>query len=549
MQITIGRIAILVAGLFLVVAGWGTRRQQRPGGLRPFSGREKSAPLSGAALGLIVLSCVQLVLLAALFLNHIAFALSLEIMEGPVLQHFARAASGHPIYPAPTAEFVALAYNPLYYYLAIPFGWVFGVNLFTLRLVAIAGVVGSAAVLYVTVRRETGSVWWGLLSLGLFAAAYSAMDAYLDTAHADSWLLFTALLGTYCLDRSRTLRGELTALLILVAGFWFKQHGALFVIGGVLFLSWRTWHNYGTSGTWRILIYWLLPALLGPVLYVTLGPYLFGESFHYFTWEIPRTWSTFNTATITRLGLFIVPNYAFLAVIGGFYALWKLFTRQQRLNPWVVQFFFAALTGLLGALDGGSSNNVFIPMGMWFLLLGLLGIWRIFSRVTSGTGSALLILALYASFALLLYDPRPLWVPAGTQNSYNEFTTMLQNLDGPIYSPDIGYMTCECGLYPHAHWVALEDLVRGPGNDTHDHPRIMELLTPVAQPEDTAYILTYKPLESRPYLAFLAESYVLYKDFEDQFQSLGTIPHRWMIGHPRYLYRYDPANGEPEETR
>lgn len=548
MELTIGRIAIVVVGLLLLVVERG-RSRAGEGAFRPLSASAKAAPPSAAAVGLLVLSCVQMALLVALFLNHVAFPLSLEIMEGPVLQHFARVADGQAVYPAPTAEYIALAYNPLYYYLALPAGWLFGVNLFTLRLVAILGVMGSAAVLYAAVRRETGSRGWGLLALGLFAAAYHAMDAYLDTAHADSWLLFAALLGTYWLERSRSFWGELGALLILVAGFWIKQHGALFVVGGVLFLSWRTYRTRGNAGAGRIIAYWLLAALLGPGLYVALGPSLFGDSFHYFTWEIPRTWSTFNTATIARLGLFILGNYAFLAVSGGLFALWQLVARQQRLTAWAVQFFFAALTGLLGALDGGSSNNVFIPMGMWFLLLGLLGCWQVFARMTAWGRRALVVLALYASFALLLYDPRPLWVPASAPDSYDDFTALLQNLDGPIYSPDIGYMACDCGLYPHAHWVALEDLVRGPGNDTRDHPLIMEMLAPVAQPDSAAYILTYRPLEARPYLAFLAEDYVLETDFGERFQPLKTIPHRWDIGYPRYLYRYDPARSEPNQQR
>jgi 4-amino-4-deoxy-L-arabinose transferase-like glycosyltransferase len=132
-----------------------------------------------------------------LWTDHLRFPFLLDLMEGTILQHVGRAAHGLAVYSWPTPDFVPLAYNPLYYYLCAPVTWVFGLDLPALRLVAVAGMAGSGAIIYLTVRKWTGSWWWGLMALGLFAAAYRVMDAYLDTAHSDSWLLCAALLGTY----------------------------------------------------------------------------------------------------------------------------------------------------------------------------------------------------------------------------------------------------------------------------------------------------------------------------------------------------------------
>ena len=135
------------------------------------------------ALGFIAVA--SLFSLVFLSFNHINFPLNLDLMEGTVLQHFQRAMAFEPIYPEPTPGYVPLAYNTLLYVLAMPFGWVFGPSLFTLRLIAILGALGSGLIIYLVVKEKTRSLWWGLLAVGLFAAAYRVMDAYLDTAHSD----------------------------------------------------------------------------------------------------------------------------------------------------------------------------------------------------------------------------------------------------------------------------------------------------------------------------------------------------------------------------
>jgi hypothetical protein len=95
-----------------------------------------------------------------LWLNHAAFPLNLEAMELTVLQHVNRVLDGAPPYPEPSADFIALAYNPLFYYLAAPF-----INLFHgllgLRLASIFGTLGAGITLFLIVRRRTSSVCWG----------------------------------------------------------------------------------------------------------------------------------------------------------------------------------------------------------------------------------------------------------------------------------------------------------------------------------------------------------------------------------------------------
>jgi 4-amino-4-deoxy-L-arabinose transferase-like glycosyltransferase len=158
----------------------------------------------------------------------------------------------------------------------VPFSWIFGVNLFTLRFVAILGIAGSGIILYLVVRRKTGSVWLGIAAVGLFASPYRVMDSYLDTAHSDSWLLCSALVGSYLIDLDRSRKWNLIGILILVSAFWFKQHGVIFTMGGLLYITWQ-------KGIKRSFPYWCVAMVTGPILYIFGGPRLFGPCFHYFT--------------------------------------------------------------------------------------------------------------------------------------------------------------------------------------------------------------------------------------------------------------------------
>jgi hypothetical protein len=93
-------------------------------------------------------------------------------------------------------------------------------------------------------------------------------------------------------------------------------------------------------------------------------------------------------------------------------------------------------------------------------------------------------------------------------------------------------------FYPTAHWVALEDMIRGSGIDTRDHPNTRQLLEPAIHPEGPAYILANYPLDTYPWIAFLKDYYVVETDFGDRFKPLRVLPKRWDHGWPRYLYRY-----------
>jgi hypothetical protein len=487
---------------------------------------EKAGVVRAVPTLIALASSASIAVLIMLIANHITFPFHLDLMEGVVMQHARRAAAGESIYPLPTPRFVPLAYNALFYILAAPFLRVFGDSMPVLRLVSVLGLLGSIVATYVIVRDRTRFAW-DSIAAGLFAASYGAMDAYLDTAHSDSWLICCALWGTYLVGRES--RGSrFGGVLVLIAGFWFKQHGAVFLGAALVYLAWR-------EGIVRSLPYWLLALVLGPVLYVWAPGSILGPGFHLFTWHVPSGWSQFSAHTIPRVVLYVVEFYPVLALLAVAGIVRALKTRAVGLLE--LELAAAACTAFMGSLDPGSSFNVFIPLAAFTIVYGVIELARISTEVPLWKGVRPAYVLTLLAFATVLQDPRAFWLPANSRAQYADLQATIRALPGKVYAPGIGELVDGPQLYPTAHWVALDDMMRGPHRTAEDSALARRMLDPIRHPETTVYVLTNHPLATlaQP-VSELASSYTLVKNYGDRFASLAALPRRFDHGYPRYLY-------------
>jgi len=146
------------------------------------------------------------------------------------------------------------------------------------------------------------------------------------------------------------------------------------------------------------------------------------------------------------------------------------------------------------------------------------------------------------TFAAFLYNPFAVIVSPQAQQSYQDFVKFLHDLNGNVYAPYLGQMQNGYSLYPAAHWVALEDMVRGPGRVVEDQPITRQMLDPVINPQKTTYIISNYPIEVMvPAVQFLGQYYDLSEDYGDRFEPLRVLPKRWDHGWPRYLYIFNPS--------
>jgi len=150
------------------------------------------------------------------------------------------------------------------------------------------------------------------------------------------------------------------------------------------------------------------------------------------------------------------------------------------------------------------------------------------------------------SFGVLVYNPALVVIPRESAQKYADLIGMLKDLPGQVYAPSIGQLQRDYSLFPTANWVALEDMVRGPGRELRNQPNTRRLLEPVLHPSGEAFILAYHPLTYYPWIAFLDEYYVLQEDLGESYSSLGVLRVRYDHGFPRFVYRYAPGKASSQ---
>ncbi len=504
-------------------------------------------PLSSRShLSRYVLSFVALaniLLLCFVAANHLGFPLNLEAMETTVLDHVRRAMTGQPIYIQPTAQFAPLAYNPLYYYVCALFAQFLGLSLTTLREVTLIGTAGCATMIYLIASRETRSKWLGLMSLGLFAASYQALGSYYDVGHRDTWLLFLVLTGCYLIGYSNTRLRDTLGILFLLAAFWMKQQGGIFVLGGLGYLLCR---DLRTGARWfRSWPAALLTLCLGPALYLLFPTQLIGPLFHYFTWNVPRQWTEFSRDEIRALAELVAGRFAIPAALAGA-SLQLSLERGRPIGIWIFFLPFAFLSAVTATLTPGSNMNVFIPFGVWLIICGVLALPRLTRAVPWLQQVPFAPVALALSFLALAYNPVPILVQEKEASiAYHDMVQFIQQLDGPVYAPWVGQLPSGATLISAAHWVPLEDMERGPRSTQTDVDLVHQILSPAVEPKGDAtkvYILENAPLKDDRLLGYLAGSYVLQQDLGNRFRALDCVGRRYTGSWPRYLYRYDPQS-------
>jgi 4-amino-4-deoxy-L-arabinose transferase-like glycosyltransferase len=380
-------------------------------------------------------------------------------MEGACVDHVIRILSGEKLYVSPSLEFIPFMYTPLYFYLSAAVSKIIGVGFFPLRLVSFVSSLGSVLLIFLFVKRETGSAFWALLSSSLFAATFRISGAWFDIARADSLFLVLILAGLYLLRFGDSPRSYLLAGVLFSLSFLTKQTALIISVPIMLYCVLpdrrRSLYFIGTVGV-----------IIGASTYIL--NYIHDGWYAYYVSELPRGKPIVGSLFASFWTKDIMSALPVAFVLSVFY----LFVRFRGPKQKTRLFYLLMLIAMLGGawvtrLRLGSYDNVLMPAYAALSILFGLGAYQVSRCIrAASTGKRKLMeigvyLVCIIQFLILTYNPQRQVPGKEDVEAGRVLIATMSQIPGEVLMPYHGYLPTLAGKRSHAHHQAISDIMVG----------------------------------------------------------------------------------------
>lgn len=409
--------------------------------------------------------------------QRVVYPFELEWMEGGSLEHLARVLRGQPLFVTPSLQFVPFPYPPFYYYLAAALSPVTGAGFTTLRLISVLSSLGTAALIFGWVRRETRSAVWAAACAGVFIATWRASGLFFDIARVDSLFCFL-LLGSLYLVRFRpTQRGLLLAAFVAFLAVMTKQTGVLVVALVALWCIAADWNSHGRAFArvleWRRTRAYALPLAAFTGVGTLLLNGVLDESFLLHVVGAQQRHGILGW----KFGLFFGGDLVTtLPLVSGVVLAWLLLARREepaddaktgRTSFYAVVAVGVVLAVLIPRVKVSGAANSLIPVHAWLAILFGVGLGRLRAaarrRYPAASGppfEAFAALCCLAQLTLLFQVPRG-YVPTAADRAGGErFLEELRRVEGDVLIPAQGYLAGLVGKPVYAHQMPVSDYAK-----------------------------------------------------------------------------------------
>lgn len=410
--------------------------------------------------GLVLATAGFFVVLLVVAGLRLTYPFELEWMEGAVTDHVRRITAGERLYVEPSLDFIPFTYGPLYFYVSAFVSLFSGPGHLALRLVSLVSSLGSFALVFRFVQRETLSRRDGVVALGLLSATFAIGGLWFDLARVDSLHLFLLLLTAYLVRFGASPRTMLAAGLLGGLAFLTRQTAVIALVPLMAYLFHRSRRHCG----------YFAAASLGLIVLSTLVLDRFHDGWYvFYVLELPRS------APISRIALLdfwredLLPRAGILFCFSVFYLASRLY--EGDLDGFLFYALLAA--GLVGESWvsrqlPGEYGSTLMPAWATLAILGSLALGEVRRRVKEPLGSRARLavtipvyVALMTQLAVLLYNPR-YHVPSTTDGVEGaRLLRLIESMDGEVLLPHHGYIAAMAGKRTHAHHVAVRNVLRG----------------------------------------------------------------------------------------
>ena len=424
---------------------------------------------------------VQLALLFTAMLSRVFYPFDLEWMEGGLLHHALRIATGQGIYVPPSIDFIPYLYTPLYPGLLAllssfgELGYALGRGVSIAATAGTLGVMAAAVANELEVRDRTWGWLGGSAAGGFFAATYPWVEGWYDIVRADSLFLLMILCGLYGLRTWAKAPGQAglakvaAAAALLALSFFCKQTGVLYVAGGGVLLAVVNWRripvyvgvtgSLGLGGTW----------LLNHASDGWFWTYVFEvHQAHDFSRErfiasFGHMLGRFPAMTAVSLG-------ALTAVAFARKKTGALPTSSRPLLLWTPLWALSLVVGALGWATEFAHFNAFIPAmasgaiaagtALPALASSLRDLWPAAERralLLPGLAAAVLAANLLAA----LWSPAR-FIPSGADARRGDaLVAHIRSVPGEVFIPYHPWYAHLAGKRLHTHFMGIRDVSTG----------------------------------------------------------------------------------------
>jgi len=413
----------------------------------------------------ILLGAAFIALVLTLSILRLMYPYEIEWMEGAMVDHAIRVIAGQPIYTAPSLDFVAWLYPPLYYFVVAAVMKLTGIGFFAGRIVSFLSTLLTAFMLGWMVKRQTANRIFAFLTIALYFATYHATGFYFDIVRNDAF--FTFLIVVSVIPAFFNNRGApYLSGLILALAFFTKQQAIFFLPPLAIFF----WLRNRKSG-----MEFLLSALvLGVLSILVLNAATHGWS-NYYMFAIPHA----KEVDFSAIRMFdVFPDYALGPFAVSFLALIALPLLKKEgasiahdARGWL--WFWASSAGLLvmmalaaliaGAFSLGNEGgyrNVMMPFVAFVLPLLPIALNKI--KIARPEFARYIYLAFLFQFIALFFNPlseKMLIASAHQRRGAAEFIRKLAAMPGDVYIPYHGFISRQAGKATHAQILAALDVL------------------------------------------------------------------------------------------
>lgn len=379
-------------------------------------------------------------------------------MEGSILDQLWRIMANKPLYCKPSIEYVPWLYQPFYYYVTSVFTSITGLSFITARIPSLISTIAICVILYKVVRKETDSLHYAIIAVGLFIGAYGKIGYCLEAARVDTLFATLLLVSIVTIYYCKSTLGLLFGVLALILSYFTKQTALLFAPAIAFYLF--------VARGWKVsLVFSAVFSLL-----LLLGTFsldsIYNGWYHYYAILIPQAkrktlrWDFAIDGFIVYILLRCWLTTALLSIPALRYFIKGLRKREENFIGYITLFFITGLgAGFVGILNEGGAHNVLLPAAIGCAIFLPVAVNQLSKNKKYDTIAKWLVpIQLLFLLSNPFSDPRNL-AKESDRIHQEEFLASVAPLPGEVWIPYHGFMPRSLGKQTYAELRAFGDVL------------------------------------------------------------------------------------------